>query len=205
MRKVLGVLFTVFVSFCLINVYAEDAAFTSVKNKAQELAQADFGSSVTFTATTSGNKATVNVDLSGTPIVLTLDYNESEGKLTYNKSSQGSGDRSYDTTVLEYIVGATAAVRNQNKTGPEIIENLSSYTYKKYGIEGTKSGSDVSTLSINIKKLDLSGNANIDSSSSTTENPKTGVFAPIAGLSVLIIASVVCLLWISKKNVFSGL
>ena len=70
-------------------------------------------------------------------------------------------------------------------------------------------------MKVDAKKISLAGEYSSSSSSSTTEttttttgdateNPKTGVFVPVVGLSVLIVASVVCLIWISKKNVFKG-
>lgn len=215
MKKLFGLIFALLMFIGFTTVYAEDEAFNKVSNRAKELVRNQLGSSVTFNATKSGSKVTIVVDLGGNDTrTLSLDYNESEGKLSYRNSDQTVGSRDYDRLILEYLISATSDVLNQGKDGTTIINNISSYNYTNYGVEGSMSGSDVSYLTLNIKHLNMQGTnttstyttnsgstSNTNNNNKTTEkNPKTGVFVPVVGLSVLIVASVGCLVWISKKS-----
>ena len=212
MKKLLGVLVVAIMSFGFITVNAADATLNKVIDAAKTLLSGSGLSGVTINEPKiDGKKLTIEVDMGGGTVkTLIFDYDSSSGKAVYNRSSQNVGERDFDRMILEYIVEAVATVNDQKvngsvPTGDSLVNNIANYSYNKHGYEGSLSGSDVSTLTINLKCMNLSGNASSCLSNNNVANPKTGVFAPVAGLSVLIVASVVCLLWISKKTVYNGL
>ena len=132
-----------------------------------------------------------------------------DGVMTYN----GDPSNSITDLVLENILNAVFKLQNQNKTNTEFKEevkgNSSKYTYAKNKIEATvNSTNNYTYLKVDTNNVNLAGTSNSGSSSSSTSNetnPKTGVFVPVFVISVLIIGSVICLIWIGKNNVFKGL
>ncbi len=174
---------------------------------------------------------TIDTDTTSTPgkiiitaggMTLTADYNENGNYLSYEAGTSAGAN---DTTMLLYLLKAIAKVQGESLTTSEIRENLSTWTIENNGITGVydTSSSKITKVSVYADCFNKAGNGNSclnstssgsnSSSSSTTNtktttttttvnNPKTGVFVPVVGISVLIVASVVCLVWISKKSVF---
>ena len=206
MKKVLGVVVSVLLVFCLavrVNALStsDQKLLNEVKTKAQELA-----GGMEVTTNISGNTVTISVPDISVSFNITLKDNI----MTYD-----FGGDSNESLVMQFILDAILTLRNQGSDATTVLNNISSYSFKTHGIEGTADAGNATHLKVDAKKISLAGEYSSSSSSSTTEttttttgdateNPKTGVFVPVVGLSVLIVASVVCLIWISKKNVFKG-
>lgn len=173
-------------------------------------------SNITVDTSVSGK---LTIDAEGR--VLTVDYDPSKGNLlTYQPDSIGSND----TLVLNNLLGGIAQVQGVSGYKPADFRNdIGTYTLENNAVEGTVNSDGKYTylkLYADCFNLDGSGNTCMSSGgsgsggssseettpsttpSTPTENPKTGVFVPIVGISVLIVASVVCLIWISKKSIF---
>lgn len=208
MKKLLGGLLSVLLVFCFaLRVNALSSSDTkllnNIKSDVQSIVDNEIGEGqVTIGTTASGN--TVTISLTG---ILEMSFNVTlkDNIITY---SNASGD-SNETLALGYILKAITDV-----DGNTLINNSSNYTFNENGLEIVASSGNITSLKVDAKNATLSGGYSSSTSTSTetttekttetTENPKTGVFVPVVGLSVLIVASVVCLIWISKKNVFGG-
>ena len=216
MKKVL-ILFALLFCIGFTKVYAADEAFEKVKNRATQIVNEQLDGSASFNASINGNKVIIDVTMNPDVRQLTLDYDANEGKLIYRRSDQRTTEeRNLDRMVLGYLLSATSDVLNQGTTGSSILNNLSAYNYTNYGVEGTITDGNVITLTLNIKYLNMAGtntsstyntssntnnnNNNNNTNNNTEKNPKTGVFVPVFGLSVLIVASVGCLVWLSRKT-----
>ena len=192
MKKVLGLLLTIAVVFSfVVTVNAKTISMDEIMTqvKADNMSLKD--KIKTETNSSNSNKLDIYYDNS---VVVTVDY--VNGVLTFD----GEGSSMKDM-LLGPIVNSVFKLQNQNKTEndfkQEVKNNSSKYTYDKHKVEARVNGSgNYSYLKIDTNNVNLS---------STESNPKTGVFIPVFGISVLIVGSVICLLWIGKNNVFKGL
>ena len=199
--KILGVLSVLFVMFSVVHV----DAFTLK----QVVEQAETLSGATVATNPDYNQDDINgqIVVSASGMTLTGNYNSSTKELSFTSASgEATGN---EDTILVTLLDAIASLHNLSTDGASIKNTIKTeptkYTYDKCGIEGTIGSSGrFATLRVNTDNFDLncklsaaSNNTNKDSSTATTnanvKNPKTGVFVPVAGLSLLIVASVVCL------------
>lgn len=198
MKKVFNLLLTVLLLFAFCTtVHAKnitvDDIITQVKADNSQLSSVSAN-----TNATNANK--LDIIYAGTT-VMTVDY--VNGVMTY----EGAGGNITDL-VIENILNAVFKLQDQNKSGAdfkqEVKANPSKYTYTKNKVEATINGSDNYTyVKLDTNNVSLSGETNTNSGSSES-NPKTGVFIPVFGISLLIVGSVVCLLWMGKNSVFKG-
>ena len=205
MKKLLGFLVVMFLFVGVVKAQS----FTLE----EYIAQAEEDTGFTITNTIENGKITISAD----GRTLTTNYESNYNHLTYNPDTIGSND----TTILTYLVKAVAEKQGYDFNATTFKGNLSSYTLEKNGVKGAvDSNGKFTSLELYADCFNLDGtNTNCPASGSSTstttetrttttttttkvDNPKTGVFVPIVGLSVLIVASVVCLVWISKKSVF---
>ena len=208
--KLLGVLTVLFVMFSFVTVNAKTLTLREIVQQAE----AD-NPSVTVTTDPDYNNDNINGNLtiSASGSTLTATYNSSTKEFVFVPSD--STTTAGEDQILVVILTALSELQGFSDVGGDIKTDMSSdpskYTYSKCGIEGTVGSNDrFATLKINADKFNLDCTNSTSSSSSSTnattstdtnvKNPKTGVFVPVAGLSVLIVASVVCLVWISKKS-----
>ena len=204
MKKLFGLLCAVALVFtCMVRVNAKtitvDDIITQVKTDNPSF------SSVSAN-TNASDSSKLDIMFNGSN-VMTVGY--VDGVMTYN----GEPSNSITDLVLENILNAVFKLQNQNKNNTDFKEevkgNPSKYTYAQNKIEATVNNTNNYTyLKVDTNNVNLAGtttNNNTSSSTSTETNPKTGVFVPVFGISVLIIGSVVCLIWIGKNNVFKGL
>lgn len=192
MKKIFGLLLALFLIFTIsVKVEAKTISVSDIETqiKADNPSIAD----VIGVETNSSNPNKLDIKVAGSTL-LTIDY--VDGVMSYE------GTNSSATTALNYIINAVSKLQNQGKTAEEIKSNISSYTYAKNKIEGTVDSNGYYTyLKLDTNNINLSGS----SSGGTTVNPKTGVSIPVVGISLLIIGSVVCLIWVGKNNIFKGL
>ncbi len=201
MKKLLGILGVLFVLFSVVHVSAKSLTFEEIVN------QAEADSEKTVTTNLDGT----NLTIEAASIVLNATYDSSTKEFVYIPGSNPGGE----TTVLDYIVKAITKLQGFSSVDirGNMLENPTKYTYSKCGIEGSVESEDFNYTALRLNTDSFNPNCtNSESSSSgskqttttTTDanvkNPKTGVFVPVAGLSLLIVASVVCLVWISKKS-----
>ena len=222
--KILGILLAVLMFFGVGTVYAKSMSSSDTKllnkivngakTKAQSLVE-----DIDVKAPVGSDGKTVNITVSSASMDLTVTFNVTLANniVTYNGSSDSNV-----AVVLPYVVAAimdnvNGVTTTSSSDAESLINSISNYSFSENGIEGTTSDGELTYLKVDAAKMKLAGGYSSSSSSSsdssssstepkaeTTENPKTGVFVPVVGLSVLIVASVVCLIWISKKNVFKG-
>ena len=151
----------------------------------------------------------ISYNISGGNIVVTSPYlgaslsaKYNDGVLTYSSSESSETDM----LILKYILSSVSALYGFDLDGDDIVDELSKYSYDKCGFSGKYVDDHFTELKVNINKFNINCTNKTSSSTSNTttkttvDNPKTGVFVPVAGLSILIVASVVCLIWISKKS-----
>lgn len=205
MKKLLGSLFSVLLVFCFalrVNALSssDQKLLDSIRNNVQSIVDNEIGADQ-ITIQTTASENTVTISLTG---MLEMSFNVTlkNNIMTYTNAA---GD-SNETLALGYVLKAIT-----DTDGPTIINNSSSYTFNENGLELTTSSGNITSMKVDAKNATLAGGYSSSTSTTettttteTTDNPKTGVFVPVVGLSVLIVASVVCLIWISKKNVFGG-
>jgi len=217
--KLLGVFFALLLVFGVVRVNAADVTIDGIKNYVKTKSM--YGSFLTdeqslTTTPQSGNNVVVtlkseslkSLNNGSDTISVTVNFSESTGIFEYPRPSD-AGD--LDGAVIDVIVDAICDIKgySTSECSSTILKNnVSTYNYDKYGIEGTVANGVFTHIKIDSKNMSLTGNRSVTTTTtetSTVTNPKTGVFVPIVGLSVLIIASVVCLLWVSKNNIFRGI
>ena len=208
--KLLGVLTVLFVMFSFVTVNAKTLTLREIVQQAE----ADNpGVTVTTDPDYNNDNINGNLTISAAGSTLTATYNSSTKDFVFVPA--GSTTSSGEDQILGVILTALSKLQGFTLEGgdikSEIATDASKYTYSKCGLEGTvNSNNKFATLRVNADKFNLDCTNSTSSSSSSTKattstdtnvkNPKTGVFVPVAGLSVLIVASVVCLVWISKKS-----
>ena len=203
--KLFGFAFVLFLMLGFVNVGAKTLTFKQIVEQAEE----DTGQTVTTTPDYKTNTIEGNVTIEASGMTLNATYSESTKEFVFIPA--GSTTTSGEDTILTTILTAVSKLQGFSDEGGDIKADIAKYTYAKCGLEGTVGSNDrFTTFKANANKFNLnctnkssSNNSSNSSSSSTTgdvKNPKTGVFVPIAGLSILIVASVVCLVWISKKS-----
>ena len=212
--KLLGVLFILFVMFSFVTVNAKTLTLREIVQQAE----ADNpGVTVTTDPDYNNDEINGNLTISAAGSTLTATYNSSTKEFVFVPA--GSTTSSGEDQILGVILTALSKLQGFSLEGGDIKSEMatdaSKYTYSKCGLEGTvNSNNKFATLKVNADKFNLNCTNTSSSSSSSSsssdkattsidtnvKNPKTGVFVPVAGLSVLIVASVVCLIWISKKS-----
>ena len=223
--KVLGVLFAILMVFGITTVNAasmsssDSKLLKKISDGAAEKARTMIEDIKVTTSVASDGK-TVTIKLTSEQMADTMGNLSFKVTLKNNIVTYNAQDVENIELVFPYVLAAIidnaegkSTTTSDDATG--VIESISNYSFSENGIEGTYSGGVLTYLKVDAAKMKLAGGYTSSSSSSsssssttttttTTENPKTGVFVPVIGLSVLIVASVVCLIWISKKNVFKG-
>lgn len=200
--KLFGFAFVLFLMLGFVNVGAKTLTFKQIVEQAEE----DTGQTVTTTPDYKTNDIEGNVTIEASGMSLNATYSETTKEFVFIPS--GSTTTANEDTILTTILTAVSKLQGFSDEGGDIKADIAKYTYAKCGIEGAVGSNDRFTkLKANASKFNLNCTNKTSSSSSTTtttekdvKNPKTGVFVPIAGLSILIVASVVCLVWISKKS-----
>ncbi len=219
--RLLGILFAVLMVLGLTRVNAasmsssDKTTLNNVASYSQSLARSELGLddiTVSTSVKTDGQTVDVTVESSSMGLTITFPVTLKNNILTYN-----AVDVNNEGSVIPFLVAAvlnnSGEVKNASQSDANnVINNISGYSFSENGIEGTTEGGNLTYLKADVKTLKLSGGYSSSTTTTetttttteTTDNPKTGVFVPVVGLSVLIVASVVCLVWISKKNVFKG-
>lgn len=202
--KLFGFAFVLFLMLGFVNVGAKTLTFKQIVEQAEE----DTGQTVTTTPDYKTNEIEGNVTIEAPGMTLNATYSETTKEFVFIPS--GSTTTAGEDTIITTILTAVSKLQGFTDEGGDIKADIANYTYDKCGVEGTVgSNGRFATFKANASKFNLKCTNKTSSSSSTTtttttekdvKNPKTGVFVPIAGLSILIVASVVCLVWISKKS-----
>lgn len=199
MKKVFNVLLTVVLLFAFcVTVNAKNITVDDIITQVK----ADNPSLSSVSATTNTSDSSKLDIIYGGSTVMTVDF--VNGVMTYD----GTNASSITDMVLENILNAVFKLQDQNKTGAEfkseVQADANKYSYSKHKVEATLNGSNnYSYVKLDTNNVNLSGQTSTSGGSSEA-NPKTGVFIPVFGISILIIGSVVCLLWIGKNSVFKG-
>ncbi|MBR4178614.1 MAG: hypothetical protein IKR57_04625 [Bacilli bacterium] len=212
MKKFLGMLL-VFVMVFALSTRVNAAKFTNCDNiltqtesyvKSQHnLTDAVFG----------GSNGSYTVTYQGETIPVTCNNNVIE-------FNAGTTNYQYATSVMQYLVGSIAYTTGETYITFDnfysildeifpISLNKSEFCKSSIAGEMSSDGSNILKFKIDANNVGTNTCSSSGTSSNTTNkttesNPKTGVFVPVVGISVLIVASVVCLLWISKKNIYKG-